>query len=119
VASDRPVGDAGGVPAASGRPQYPTEFPVDEETAMASDPQRPAAETAPTEEAKAKFREALDRKNAARHRTADCVCEHGLRARLGDRRTGPAHVPPQVRLSSTPDVRSSPAGRPDVVRPLD
>ncbi|WP_431891248.1 DUF5302 domain-containing protein [Cellulosimicrobium funkei] len=59
------------MPAASGRPQYPTEFPVDEETAMASDPQRPAAETAPTEEAKAKFREALDRKNAARHPTAD------------------------------------------------
>ncbi|MCB7137760.1 DUF5302 domain-containing protein [Cellulosimicrobium marinum] len=37
---------------------------------MASDQQR-SAETAPSEEAKAKFREALDRKNAARHRTAD------------------------------------------------
>ncbi|MDF2805909.1 MAG: hypothetical protein K0S43_855 [Cellulosimicrobium sp.] len=38
---------------------------------MASDQQRSAADTTPTEEAKAKFREALDRKNAARHRTAD------------------------------------------------
>ncbi|WP_454044178.1 DUF5302 domain-containing protein [Cellulosimicrobium sp. Marseille-Q8652] len=38
---------------------------------MASDQQRPAAETAPSDEAKAKFREALDRKNAAQHRSAD------------------------------------------------
>jgi hypothetical protein len=37
---------------------------------MASD-QRPAGPSTPSEEAKAKFREALDRKNAARHRTAD------------------------------------------------
>lgn len=37
---------------------------------MASD-QQGAAPTGPSEEAKAKFREALDRKNAARHRSAD------------------------------------------------
>jgi hypothetical protein len=38
---------------------------------MASDEQRPTTPTGPSEEAKAKFREALDRKNAARHRSAD------------------------------------------------
>lgn len=71
MASGDAVREAGEVPAPSGRPQCTTEFPIDEETAMASDQQRSAADTAPTDEAKAKFREALDRKNAARHRTAD------------------------------------------------
>lgn len=36
--------------------------------------------TAPDEDAKARFKEALDRKNAAHHRTAD-----------GDRNTGSVH----------------------------
>ncbi|MBD8079218.1 DUF5302 domain-containing protein [Cellulosimicrobium arenosum] len=46
---------------------------------MASDQNEPS-ENAPTEDAKAKFREALDRKNAAQHRTAE-----------GDRNTGSVH----------------------------
>jgi hypothetical protein len=37
---------------------------------MASDEQH-SPTTGPSEEAKAKFREALDRKNAARHRSSD------------------------------------------------
>ncbi|OLT46789.1 hypothetical protein BJF88_04100 [Cellulosimicrobium sp. CUA-896] len=44
--------------------------PPSEGDGHASDEQRPTP-TGPSEEARAKFREALDRKNAARHRSAD------------------------------------------------
>ena len=69
---------------------------------MAKDDDKATTEAAVSEDAKAKFREALERKKSNQHRTADGSTEHRSGARLGDRGSVAASVPAQVRLRLTP-----------------
>ena len=69
---------------------------------MAKDDDKATTEAAVSDDTKAKFREALERKKSNQHRTADGSTEHRSGARLGDRGSVAASLPAQVRLRLTP-----------------